>query len=51
MGGTAPITTEFELEQQLAELHSDEGTNFGLPIRPMSRVELTALLFALVRPT
>jgi hypothetical protein len=41
--------TDFDLEDQLAELDSDEGTNFGLPFRPMRCAEIAALVAALVR--
>jgi hypothetical protein len=43
--------TDFDLEEQLAELDSDEGTNFGLPFRPMRRGEIVLLVAALIRPS
>jgi hypothetical protein len=38
--------TDFDLEDQLAELDSDEGTNFGLPVRPMTPLEHATLAIA-----
>lgn len=47
--GTALGVIQFDLESQLANLDSDEGTNFGMPIRPITRLELAAIVLAFVR--
>jgi hypothetical protein len=41
--------TPFDIEEQLADLDSDEATNFGLPVRPLTRLELATLVLAFVR--
>jgi hypothetical protein len=41
----------FDLENLLADLDSDEATNSGLAVRPMTRLELAALVLAFVRLT
>lgn len=49
--GTFRDMTDFDLTEQLAELDSDEGTNYGLPVRAMTSMERTALVLALLRLT
>jgi hypothetical protein len=42
---------DFDLETQLADLDSDEGTNYGLAVRAMTQLERAALVLSYVRWT
>lgn len=42
---------DFVLEDQLAELDSDEAANFGVPVRPMTRLELALIVLAFASAT
>jgi hypothetical protein len=40
---------DFDLSEQLWELDSEEATNFGLPVRAMTRLERTQLVLSYAR--
>jgi hypothetical protein len=49
--GTVPSVTHFDLAEQLAELDSEEASDFGVTVRPMTLAERAALVLTYVRLT
>jgi hypothetical protein len=47
--GTGLAVERFPVEDYLSEIESDEGSNFGLPIAPMTGLALAILIINFIR--